>query len=1244
MLWKMLFASLFLALSVPVQAGYYMGGSYIQIYYSNNGNWIDSSVGKGFQVRNTTSDAWSDATYPGSPYAYFAWRYEIGSTTYDGSYSDCSVSYVSDSSTNTSVWNCTSTNMTLVKTETFADSDRAVVTTYQVTNEGGSTITNFRFMRAHDTDTDAIPYSDYSTLNDWDPTRVWVEGAGATSNWTVAWAGCDANDEGGHNSGWTYDPDGTITDYNGASGDYSLNWRHRTASISAYSTHTFKGIFAFGSSPSDAYASYLAVRPTDCRPCDYDGDTYGSSSCGGSDCNDSYSAINPGASEACDGVDTDCSGGGVPASETDDDSDGYVECDITGSWYGGTITGGGDCHDDDWFSNPGVTTELCDGRDNDCTGGPDDDEFDDDGDGYIECEITSTWFGDEDWYGAGGWTPAGDEDCDDSEDGDEIYPGADEWCGGTDWDCDGYTDEDDSLDATKWYYDFDDDDYGLVDTFTFACLEPALYAADYGDCDDTDDTEYPGVTWYADVDDDTYGDPASSTSCERADSSDVLNDDDCAPDDRDTYPGADEICDGVPNPCGGTLPADEDDIDGDHYVECDWDVTTWKDAASGVTGGGDCDDSPGAHAVHPGADEYCNDIDDDCDELIDEDDAVDVATWYADTDNDDYGDPEVSDIDCDQPDGFVADDTDCDDERRRTYPGADERCNEIDDDCDDEVDEDHAVDAETWFLDLDEDTFGDADFSDVECYQPDGYVLDDTDCDDDEPTIYPGADEVCDGQANRCGTSLRGREIDDDGDGFVECDIDDGGWDGDVLKEGGDCDDDDELIHPDATEVCDDDDVDEDCDDASDDLDDAADGKITYWPDDDGDFFGDMSYAGFDYCDPPLTWTTEHTDCNDDAPFIYPGAEETPYDEVDQDCDGFDLCDDDEDGQNATTPETCGGTDCDDYDDTIYAGAVETWYDGVDQDCDGWSDFDSDFDGFDCEAEHVDCTGTDCDDTDDTVYPGAAELIDGIDNDCNGFAEDDDDDGDGIRSEDELLLGTDPFDGDSDGDGVSDGEELGDDLEDPLDSDGDGTYDIFDDDDDDDGIPTEDEIGDYDWTDPKDSPPDSDGDDTPDYLDTDSDDDGFSDEVEGDVDSDEDTIPDYLDPDSDDDGLPDVDELDQDADEDLFDDRVDDDDDNDGIPTEDELGDPADPVDTDGDETPDYLDDDSDGDGRLDADEGVEDLDGDGVANYLDADDFDGAGMQPEEIYKGGCATAPASAAGALVGLIALFRRQRRQV
>ena len=55
-----------------------------------------------------------------------------------------------------------------------------------------------------------------------------------------------------------------------------------------------------------------------------------------------------------------------------------------------------------------------------------------------------------------------------------------------------------------------------------------------------------------------------------------------------------------------------------------------------------------------------------------------------------------------------------------------------------------------------------------------------------------------------------------------------------------------------------------------------------------------------------------------------------------------------------------GGDDCDDDDDTISPGATETWYDGVDQDCDGGSDYDQDGDGYDRDLDG----GTDCDDTD----------------------------------------------------------------------------------------------------------------------------------------------------------------------------------------------------------------------------------------------------------------------------------------
>jgi heat shock protein beta len=109
-------------------------------------------------------------------------------------------------------------------------------------------------------------------------------------------------------------------------------------------------------------------------------------------------------------------------------------------------------------------------------------------------------------------------------------------------------------------------------------------------------------------------------------------------------------------------------------------------------------------------------------------------------------------------------------------------------------------------------------------------------------------------------------------------------------------------------------------------------------------------------------------------------------------------------------------------------------------------------------------------------------------------------DADGIPNEVEEELQLDPFDNDSDGDGVHDGDEIGDDWTEPMDSDGDGTPDVFDTDDDNDGVDTADE-----------SRGDTDGDGIPDYLDTDSDDDGVDDGEEYGVDDDCDGDPDHID-------------------------------------------------------------------------------------------------------------------------------------
>jgi MYXO-CTERM domain-containing protein len=163
-------------------------------------------------------------------------------------------------------------------------------------------------------------------------------------------------------------------------------------------------------------------------------------------------------------------------------------------------------------------------------------------------------------------------------------------------------------------------------------------------------------------------------------------------------------------------------------------------------------------------------------------------------------------------------------------------------------------------------------------------------------------------------------------------------------------------------------------------------------------------------------------DCNDsgedvlpadgtlDGFYVNPDMPEIPYDGIDQDCDGADLCDVDGDGF-APTYEECTGPDCNDADATIFPGAVDTPYDGIDQDCSGEDECDADGDGF--LWDDAACGGHDCDDTDNTVYPGAPETPDdSIDQDCSGADAIADVDGDGYDSPD--WGGTDCDDDDAD--------------------------------------------------------------------------------------------------------------------------------------------------------------------------------------------------------------------------------------
>jgi len=94
------------------------------------------------------------------------------------------------------------------------------------------------------------------------------------------------------------------------------------------------------------------------------------------DCDDSDATTHPDAEELCDGQVNAC-GTQLAAFETDDDSDGYVECQFLNPWVGAdpTIVADGDCDDSDAAINPDASEVCFDGVDNDCDGDRDCEDF-----------------------------------------------------------------------------------------------------------------------------------------------------------------------------------------------------------------------------------------------------------------------------------------------------------------------------------------------------------------------------------------------------------------------------------------------------------------------------------------------------------------------------------------------------------------------------------------------------------------------------------------------------------------------------------------------------------------------------------------------------------------------------------------------------------------------------------------------------------------------------------------------------
>jgi hypothetical protein len=125
------------------------------------------------------------------------------------------------------------------------------------------------------------------------------------------------------------------------------------------------------------------------------------------------------------------------------------------------------------------------------------------------------------------------------------------------------------------------------------------------------------------------------------------------------------------------------------------------------------------------------------------------STWYQDNDQDGYG-SSFTLLSCQQPEGYVSNSGDCNDQNVNIYPGAVELCNSIDDNCNGTVDE--GCQQFTYYADADGDSYGNPNSPLVtsSTSSPAGYVVNSSDCNDTRSSSYPGAPEVCNGFDDNC--------------------------------------------------------------------------------------------------------------------------------------------------------------------------------------------------------------------------------------------------------------------------------------------------------------------------------------------------------------------------------------------------------------------------------------------------------------------------------------------------------------
>ncbi len=523
-----------------------------------------------------------------------------------------------------------------------------------------------------------------------------------------------------------------------------------------------------------------------------------------------------------------------------------------------------------------------------------------------------------------------------------------------------------------------------------------------------------------------------------------------------------ETCDNEDNDCDGKtdeegaagcvvyfkdLDGDDAGIDGDSKCLCAPDATYRGLKA------GDCDDK--SSAVNPGATELCNGKDDDCDLGTDEVDALGCKDWYADSDNDKFGDDKDRQCLC-APTALHSTQKpgDCDDKDALAYPQAPETCGSKDANCDGKVAPENTTGCTLYYVDTDVDKYGVATAPKCLC-QPEtpNTALELGDCEDNNNAINPKAAEICNGKDDDCdgdtdppdsgGCTTYYRDVDGDLVG--------NGLDSACLctptatypvQVGGDCEDDNKAVNPSATELCNG--KDDDCDTQTDEQD--ALGCKLFYRDEDEDDVG-LSSDSLCLCSAFGDFRTNVAgDCNDDDPGVAPtksekcntkddncdgnideaGAESCSvyYADLDEDTFGVEakskcLCAPD----GAYTAKTAG--DCDDDESNVHPDQVETC-NAVDDDCDTATDEenadgcikyyeDADKDGFGITAS-VRClcapekpftaqANGECKDTNEDINPGVTEACNTVDDDCDTF----------VDEENATNCTTYYYDGDADG-------------------------------------------------------------------------------------------------------------------------------------------------------------------------------------------------------------------------------------